>query len=66
MKHLRKNNDKDLRRRKNYVGFGVHSWSVPSIFKRVRKRIRKAKEREAFRKGDDDPNFKQTNNWDFW
>ena len=66
MKHLRKNNIKDKRKRKSYIGFGVHSWSVPSVFKKIQKRIRKAKEREAFRKGEDELNFKQTDNYDYW
>jgi hypothetical protein len=49
---------------------GIYCWfqygGIPSWYKRMRKRIRKAKEKDALRNGEDPPLFKRGDEYEWW
>jgi len=47
----------------------LNTWclgGVPSWWKQMRQRIRRAKDRQAMRRGDEPPKWKHDDIWDWW
>lgn len=49
---------------------GLYCWfmygGIPSWWKRMRKRIRRAKEKDALRHGKEPPRFRHDDAWEWW